>query len=161
MGAVGTFRIENEKNEDSQPPFNLSAVLCSESSDNTGKSHLECTVTAAVVTPLNKEKPDTESPNCILDYDITTFQMKEISKGILMGVGGDETSCYNTILSIDRNTKRVYKSFTRTKYADGYDKVLPICGPVPAQVLMNCTLWAGLRKGVKGRYCDFSDSKSK
>ena len=77
----------------------------------------------------------------------------------------DSSACYNSILTIDRNTKRVYRSFTRTKDADNYDRIKPgTCGTsTRTQVLMNCTAWPKIRK--KGqtppRYCDFSGSSDK
>jgi hypothetical protein len=51
--------------------------------------------------------------------------MKELQKGILAGIKEGSTSCFNTMLTIDRNTKRVYLSFARTKYADNYDEIKP------------------------------------
>jgi hypothetical protein len=54
------------------------------------------------------------------------------------------------MLTIDRNTKRVYLSFTRTKYADNFDRIKPgTCGqPSRTQVLMNCTYWAKSRQNA-------------
>ena len=56
-----------------------------------------------------------------------------------------------------------YLSFTRTKYADNYDKIKPgTCGvPHRTEVLMNCTSWARSRKGGPPRFCDFSGSSDK
>jgi hypothetical protein len=64
------------------------------------------------------------------------------------------TSCYNTTLTIDRNTKRVYLSFTRTQSADKYDKIMSnTCGMAPrTQVLMNCTGWPRIRKQGQAHY---------
>jgi len=164
--AVGTFRIENEQNESKQPMFNLATVDCEKQTDDTGRVSLECKVTSAVVW-ANPEKPNTDKPNCSLDLDISKFSMKELSKGVLTGTddAGFNTGCYNTILTIDRNTKRVYRSFTKTKYADNYDKISQgTCGGLlVTQVLMNCTAWAGIRKKnqTPSRYCDFSSSSDK
>lgn len=165
--AVGTFRIENEQNESRQPMFNFASVDCEKQTDDTGRVSFECKVTKAVVW-ANPDKPNTDKPNCSLDLDILKFSMKEISKGVLTGTDdvGFNTGCYNTILTIDRNTKRIYQSFTKTKFADGYDKTKQgTCGRLPAtQVLMNCTAWPGFRRKQNEtavRYCDFSSSNDK
>jgi len=165
--AVGTFRIENEQDESKQPMFNLAFINCEKQTDATGRASLECTVTKAVVW-ADSDKPNTDNPNCSLDLDILKFSMTEMSKGVLTGTddAGFNTGCYNTILTIDRNTKRVYQSFTKTKYADNYDKIRPgTCGGrLATHVLMNCTAWPRIRKGQKQtlvRYCDFSNSSDK
>ena len=161
--AAGTFRIQNEADEGKQPYFNLATINCEKQVDFAGKANLECKVTKAVVW-ANSEKPNADKPNCTLDLDSSTYSMKELQRGILAGAD-DSTSCYQSMLTIDRNTKRVYLSFTRTKYADNYDKIRAgTCGSVPrAQVLMNCTAWPGIRKkgAVPARYCDFSSSSDK
>ncbi len=94
--------------------------------------------------------------------------MKELQKNVLSGIEPFAIGCFNTILTIDRNTKRVYRSFTRTEYADKYDKnSLGACGALPrTQVLMNCTAWPKIRQGAKqnqapSRYCDFSGAGNK
>ena len=96
--------------------------------------------------------------------------MKELQKGVLTGMETSSSLCYNTMLTIDRNTKRVYMSFTRTKEADNADKIRPGSCTLPrTQVLMNCTGWPRIRKnkqaGAQGRtpprYCDFSSSSDK
>jgi hypothetical protein len=165
--AVGTFRIEKEENESKQPMFNLAFVECEKQTDDTGRVSLECKVTKAVVW-AGSDKPNTDKPNCSLDLDVAKFSMKELSKGVLIGTDdiGFNTACYNTILTIDRNTKRVYQSFTKTKYADNYDKIRSgTCGQLPAtEVLMNCTAYPRFRKGQNqtlARYCDFSSSSDK
>jgi hypothetical protein len=164
--AVGTFRIEKEENESKQPMFNLAFVNCEKQTDDANRVSLECTVTQAVVY-AGSDKPNTDNPNCSLDLDVSKFSMKELSKEILTGTEASANiGCYNTILSIDRNTKRVYKTFTKTKYADNYDKIKPgTCGQLPGtEVLMNCTAWPRIRKGQKQtlvRYCDFSSSSDK
>jgi hypothetical protein len=94
------------------------------------------------------------------------YSMKELQKGVLTGMeSSSSTNCFNTILTTDTNAKRVYLSFTRTKYADNYDKISPgTCGmPRRTQVLMNCTAWPRIRKGgqTPPRYCDFSSSRDK
>jgi hypothetical protein len=165
INAAGTFRIADEGDEGKQPLFNLATIHCENQSDYAGRVSLECKLTQAVMWS-HPEKPNTDNPNCSLDLDSSEFSMKELQKGIL--VGGEtsaSTSCYNTMLTIDRNTKRVYLSFTRTKYADTYDKTKAgTCGAPPrTQVLMNCTGWAGSRMRKHGqtpppRYCDFSSS---
>jgi hypothetical protein len=89
--------------------------------------------------------------------------MKQLQKGILTGFE-ESSSCFNTILTIDRDAKRVFMSFTRTKSADNYDKIRPgTCGALPpTEVLMNCTSWARSRKGGgPPRYCDFSSAGDK
>jgi hypothetical protein len=164
INAFGTFRIEGEADEGKQPMFNLAMVDCEKQFDDRGRASLECKVTMAVVW-AQPDKPNTDEPNCSLDLDASTYSMKELQKGILTGI---ETSsgCYNKTLTIDRNTKRIYMSFTRTKYADNYDKISPgTCGMLPrTQVLMNCTGWPRSRKGssrTPPRYCDFSSSGDK
>jgi hypothetical protein len=164
ISATGTFRIENEADEGKQPMFNLAMVNCEKQTDDMGKATgLECKVIKAVVW-ASEGKPDTDKPNCSLDLDSSSFPMKQLQKGILAGVEEGSTSCFDTMLTIDKNTKRVYLSFTRTKYADNYDKIKPgTCGvPHRTEVLMNCTSWARSRKGAgPPRYCDFSSSSDK
>jgi hypothetical protein len=160
INAVGTFRIEGEEDEGKQPMFNLTQVECSKQPDDTGKVSLECKLTSAVVWGQSG-KPDTDNPNCSLDLNASAYSMKELQKGILTGMEAS-TGCYNTILTIDRNAKRVYLSFTKTQYADNYDRIRPgTCGAIPrTQVLMNCTSWARTRKKyqTQPRFCDFSAS---
>jgi len=146
--------------------FNLAFVNCDKQTDDANRVSLECTVAQAVVY-AGSDKPNTDNPNCSLDLDVSKFSMKELSKEVLTGTeASTSTGCYNTILTIDRNTKRVYRTFTKTKYADNYDKISPgACGQFPVtQVLMNCTAWPRSRKGQKQtlvRYCDFSSSSDK
>jgi hypothetical protein len=164
--AVGTFRIAGEQDESKQPMFNLAMINCEKQSDDMGRANLECKVTQAVVW-ADSDKPDIESPNCSLDLDTSTYSMKELQQGILTGMESfASTSCYNTTLTIDRNTKKVYLSFTRTQSADRYDKITPTCGVAPrTEVLMNCTGWPRIRRLKQGqvppRYCDFSSSSDK
>jgi hypothetical protein len=161
--AAGTFRVEGEENEGKQPMFNLATINCEKKRDDMGKVSLECKVTQAVVwaTP---DKPNTDKPNCSLDLVSEAYSMKELQKGVLTGMENN-SACYNTMLTIDRNAKRVYMSFTKTKEADNYDKVRPgTCGTLPrTQVLMNCTGWPSIRKQGRTppRYCDFSSSSDK
>jgi len=162
--AAGTFRIEGEGDEGKQPMFNLATINCEKQLDDRGRASLECKVTQAVVYATS-DKPNTDKPNCSPDLVSETYSMKELQKGVLTGME-NTSACYNTTLTIDRNTKRVYMSFTKTKEADNYDKVSPgICGTFPrTQVLMNCTGWPRIRKkGDKTppRYCDFSGSSDK
>src|SRR5262249_49011555 len=112
------------------------------------------------------DKPNTDEPNCSLDLNSSAYSMKELQKGVLTGIETSSSACYNTMLTIDRNTKRVYLSFTRTKEADNLNKISPgACGgSLPrTQVLMNCTGWARIRKQMQPppRYCDFSSSRDK
>jgi len=163
INAVGTFRIAGEADEGKQPMFNLTKVDCEKQIDDAGKvSGFECKLTKAVVW-ASDGKPDTDRPNCSLDVDTSAYSMKEFQKATLIGVE-ESTSCFNTLLTIDRNAKRVFQSFTRTKYADNYDKIKPgTCGALPrTEVLMNCTYWPrGRKPGAPPRYCDFSSSSDK
>jgi hypothetical protein len=164
ISATGTFRIENEADESKQPMFNLAMVNCEKQTDDMGKATgLECKIAKAVVW-ASAGKPDPDKPNCSLDLDSSSYSMKQLQKGILTGFE-ESSGCFNTILTIDRNTKRVNLSFTRTRSADNYDKIRPgTCGPLPrTEVLMNCTAWPRMRKGeaVPSRYCDFSSSSDK
>jgi hypothetical protein len=144
--------------------YNLAKMSCEKQTDDTGKATgLECRITKAVVS-ASSGKPDTDKPNCSLDLDASSYTMKQLQKNILVGFE-ESTSCFNSTLTIDRNTKRVYLSFTRTKSADNYEKIRPgICGALPpTEVLMNCTAWPRMRKGgaAPPRYCDFSSSSDK
>jgi hypothetical protein len=163
ISAAGTFRIADEADESLQPMFNLATINCENQSDEKGRASLECKVTKAVVY-ASAGKPDTDNPNCSLDLDSSSYSMKQLQKGVLSGFG-ELSACWNALLTIDRNTKRVYMSFTRTKSADNYDKTRPgTCGALPrTEVLMNCTGWARSRKGgaAPPRYCDFSSSSDK
>src|SRR5262249_20984926 len=149
--AAGTFRIEGETDESKQPMFNLAIISCQPNNENENES-LECKVTQAVVWP-ESGKPDPDHANCSLDLNFSTYPMKELQKGVLTGIEAETAACINTMLTIDRNTKRVYLSFTRTKDADKYDKIRPgTCGSLPrTQVLMNCTGWAGFRLLKRGQ----------
>jgi hypothetical protein len=166
--AAGTFRIEGEGDEGKQPMFNLATILCEKQPDDRGRVSLECKVAQAVVWATS-DKPNTDNPNCSLDLISSSYSMKELQKGVLTGIEASSSACYNTMLTIDRNTKRVYMSFTKTKEADNYDKIRPgTCGSsLPrTQVLMNCTGWPRIRNQRKQgqtppRYCDFSSSSDK
>jgi hypothetical protein len=161
--AAGTFRIADEADESKQPMFNLATVNCEKQTDETGRAiGFDCKIAKAVVW-ASKGGPNADSPNCSLDLDSSSYSMKQLQKGILTGFE-ESTSCFNSMLTIDRNAKRVYLSFTRTKSADNYDKIKPgTCGALPrTEVLMNCTSWARSRKGGgPSRYCDFSSSSDK
>jgi hypothetical protein len=151
--------------EGKQPMFNLAMINCEKQLDDRGRASLECKVMQAIVWPTS-DKPNTDIPNCSLDLVATAYSMKELQKGVLTGIETSTSLCYNTMLTIDRNTKRVYMSFTRTKDADNYDKIRPgTCGMIPrTQVLMNCTGWPRIRKQpsrTPPRYCDFSSSSDK
>ena len=161
--AAGTFRIAGEDDESKQPMFNLATIDCEKQADDSGTVSLECKVTQAVAW-AKSGKPDPDNPNCSLDLDSSTYSMKELQKGVLTGIE-TSTGCYNSMLTIDRKTKRVYVSFTRTEYADKYDKIRSgTCGVLPrTEVLMNCTAWPRIRKNgqTPPRYCDFSSSGDK
>jgi hypothetical protein len=110
--------------------FNLATISCEKQPDGTG---LECKVTLASVY-AEPGNPDPDNPNCSLDLNSSTYSMKELQKGVLTGMEKFSSGCYNTILTTDRNTKRVYLSFTRTGSADSYDKIKPgtcACFPAP------------------------------
>jgi hypothetical protein len=165
--AAGTFRTQGESDESKQPMFNLSTVWCETKPDDAGKTAMECRVIRAYVI-ADSEKPNTDNPNCSLDLEVSDYSMKELQKKVLSGIEPFATGCFNTILTIDRNTKRVYQTFTRTEYADKYDKnKLGACGIAPpTQVLMNCTAWPKIRQSGKqsqtpSRYCDFSSAGDK
>ena len=161
---AGTFRVQNEPNESKQPSFNFSTVNCRPEENRNGKSALRCKVDRAYLIAVS-EQPNVQSPNCTLDMESVEFEMKEISKGVFAGIQDSSefnTTCYDTLLTINKNTQRVFQSFTRTKFADKIEETFPgVCKERPSHVLMNCTVWAGLRKNIKGRYCDFSSSKDK
>ena len=161
--AAGTFRVAGEQDESKQPMFNLTTINCKNQPDDMGRVSVECEVTQAAVY-ANSGKPDPDNPNCSLDLDSSVYSMKELQKGVLAGIGTSGL-CYNAILTIDRNTKRVYMSFTRTEGADNADKIRPgTCGMPPrTEVLMNCTAYPKLRKHgqTPPRYCDFSSSSDK
>lgn len=166
--SAGTFRIAGEVDEAKQPMFNLALIDCEKKPDETGTVSLVCKVTrAAVWANPEKPNPDPDRPNCTLDLDTSEYSMKELQKGVLTGMEPfPSTSCYETMLTVDRNVKRVYMSYTRTQSADNLDRIRPgTCGlPPRAQVLMNCTYWAKHRHGSQTpppRYCDFSSSSDK
>jgi hypothetical protein len=165
--AVGTFRIAEEEDESKQPNFNLSKINCDNQLDDRGRATgLDCKVTQAIMW-ANSAKPDTDKPNCSLDVETSEFSMKELRRGVLAGFEANSSICFNSMLTIDRNTKRVYLSFTKTKEADKYseNKSKPNpCGSLPrTEVLMNCTAWPRMRKQgqTPPRYCDFSSSSDK
>jgi hypothetical protein len=158
----GTFRIPGETDEAKQPAYNLVELGCSLKEDTT---ELECRLTEATVN-ASPDAPDASSPKCYLDIAISTFDMKEISRGILVGVadGGGSTGCFNTTLTINRNTKLVSISFERTQYADNYDRIKEdTCGRTPprTQMLMNCTAWVphytNKTPAPGERICDFEE----
>jgi hypothetical protein len=104
--AAGTFRIEGEGGEGKQPNFNLAMINCEKQLDERGRASLGCTVTQAVVWATS-DKPNTDQPNCSLDLISSSYSMKELQKGVLTGIEASSSACYNTMLTIDRNTKRV------------------------------------------------------
>jgi hypothetical protein len=160
--AVGTFRIEEEKDESKQPDFNLVRIDCN-SAPGSNSEILVCTMTQASVR-ANSEQPNADKQNCTLDLDITEYQLKEASPGVLSG-SASSGICYDSYLIINRNSKRVYLNFTKTKdaYKDAVKK-LGVCQSTPrTEVLMNCTPWAALRQNIQttSRYCDFSSAEDK
>ena len=160
---AGTFRIAGEEDESKQPMFNLATINCEKQSDGM-RGGLECKVMQAVVW-AKSGKPDADNPNCSLDLNSSTYSMKELQRGVLTGMEDSSSLCFNSMLTIDRNTKRVYLSFTKTASADKYDNTRPgTCGKLPpTEVLMNCTGWPRMRKQgqTPPRYCDFSSSSDK
>jgi hypothetical protein len=164
FSARGTFRISDERDESRQPAYNLAQVRCErKAADYDTQAEIECTVTEASV-GASSGAPSPNAPNCILDVDVSVFIMKEIGKGVLAGMAdnGGSTSCYNATLTINRNTKRVLRSFERTQYADNYDRSRAgTCGPQRTQALMNCTAWVGIAANnipTQGeRLCDFEE----
>jgi hypothetical protein len=163
ISAVGTFRIEGEEDESKQPLFNLTKIDCEKYPEDLN-ADIECKVTQAVMY-AHSEPPDQNDPNCELDLDTSTYTMKQLQKGILTGIETGTALCINMMLTIDRNTKRIYLSFTKTEGADKYDKIRPgTCGSLPrTEVLMNCTGLPRMRKQgrTSPRYCDFSSSSDK
>ena len=165
INAVGTFRIEEEKDESKQPDFNLVTINCNSLPANfqTNSATFMCTMTQASV-GATSDQPNTDTPNCTLDLDVTEYQLKEVSQGVLSGSAGSGLSCYDLYLIINRNSKRVYLNFTKTKeaYKDNVKK-LGLCQSTPrTEVLMNCTPWASLRNiHTASRYCDFSGASDK
>jgi len=167
--AIGTFRIDGEQDEHKQPMFNYSNISCENNNNNS--DIIYCTLTKASVSSEDAQ-PNAEMPNCDLDLDISSFVLKKITNKIYSGTdamaGGIETTCYNTMLTIDKNSNKVFLNFIRTKYADTIEKTMPhMCNPQTTQVLMNCTYWAKFRasrktdKPLPTRYCDFSGSGDK
>jgi hypothetical protein len=144
--ARGTFRIEGEEDEDEQPEFNVTEVTC-----NKQPIGVECKVTSAYLFAGEGAPPSLDYP-CLLDLKTEEFSMQELRNGDLKGEASTNL-CFNTILTIDRDTKRAYKSFTKAINASGD------CGMIPrTQVLMNCTRSPRnpeqFQRGV--RHCDFS-----
>jgi len=161
---VGTFRIQNEPDESRQPNFNFTTLNCEKQIDENGRATgMTCKMVQAI-TWANNAEPNTAEPNCSLDLDSSEYSMKQLQKGVLVA-RPTKTTCWNTMLTVDTNTKRVYLSFTRSKAADKYDKIRPgTCGNLPrTEVLMNCTAWPRMRHqgSTPARYCDFSSSSDK
>jgi hypothetical protein len=161
--AVGTFRIQGEEDESKQPFFNISTVDCEKQTDDNDRKFLQCKVIVAAVWATS-DPPDSKNPNCTLDLDTSVYAMQDMGRGILAGVA-ESGLCYNATLTIDRNARRVFRSFTLSKSAAALDqKRAGTCGsPPPTQVMMNCTSWAKSRKSgiTSSRYCDFSNSSNK
>lgn len=113
VNAVGTFRIEGEADENKQPMFNLTKVDCEKQIDDAGKvSGFECKLTQALVWS-NEGRPDTDKPNCSLDVDTSSFSMKELQKGTLVGID-DSTSCLaRTLPSIEMLSVSMSRSHAR------------------------------------------------
>jgi hypothetical protein len=161
--AVGTFRIAGDEDENKQPDFNLTTISCEKQVNGRGRAAIECKVTRAVVW-AKPDRPNPDNPNCFLDLDFSEFSMKELQKGVLIGMKSFSSLCFNTMLTIDKNTKMVYMSFTETEDADNVDKFINnICKLPRTQVLMNCTAWPKIRKQGRTppRYCDFSSFSDK
>ncbi len=162
LAARGTFQLPGEPNEAKQPPYNLSELHCNRMGE---AGELECRLTEAVVGAHVQE--------CSLDMQFLTFDMKEISNGILVGgapAGSGRlglSKCFNPILTVNRNTKRVSLSFERSQYPDD-DSLLKggMCASIPTtQILMNCgSLVPAYTKKTPApgeRICDFEDHLKK
>ena len=167
ISAVGTLRIENENDESKQPMFNISELDCQKTDYN--KNNFTFKLITAYVS-AEKANPNSSNPNCTLNLESSEFLVKQLNNEILSGVDNSivaSTGCFNTILTINQKTQRVYISYSRTENAEKIEKTMPnLCKSRQPQVLMNCTIWPALRsanKGIKteGRYCDFTNSHSK
>jgi hypothetical protein len=92
----GTFRIPGETDESRQPDYNLTQVACvwKYDEEKQRKSGLECKTTRASVSS-NPGNPNAANPSCFLDVDVSAYDIKEIARGIFVGVadGGNSTSC--------------------------------------------------------------------
>lgn len=167
--AIGTFRIEGEADEGKQPMFNINNIWCHKEFDDSGNSDFGCNITSAIVDAESKE-PNSQSPNCQISLDPSTYSMKEVRRGVFIGSQAAAGDCYDITLTIDTIAKRVFRSYLRSKYADKMEKIAGslfpnLCGQRPTHVLMNCTRWAAIRKSAKdkdsslpSRYCDFSSA---
>ena len=149
--AIGTFRIEDEKDEDKQPGFNVAHVDCEK------HPNFECEITTAVLSAVPGE------PNigriCLLDVDSSKYSMHEVQRGVYEGTEHESRICFNTVLTLDTNAKRVYKSFTIAVYADDSAASGTCPAPPRTEVLMNCNRFADIRTHARptlGRLCDFS-----
>ena len=131
--ARGTFRILGETDESRQPDYNLTQVACDRKPAELGAPvEFECKTTRASVGGFSGP-PDANQPSCTLDVDVSTYDMKELSRDVLVGIadGGSSTSCFNNTLTINRVTKRVSITFERTQYADNYDRIkAETCGRI-------------------------------
>ena len=161
LSAAGTFRIVGEPDESKQPMFNLTTINCQKQSDTA--SSLECKYTSAVLW-ASPDQPNTDRPNCQLDIDWSDHSMKEVQRGVFVGLGSSGL-CFSTMLTIDLGKNNAFLSFNRSKEADDIDRKMPgTCGASPrTQTLMNCTPYAGLRQNgrASARYCDFGGVGSK
>ena len=74
INAVGTFRIEEEKDESKQPYFNLVTINCHSlpANSQTNSATFMCAMTRASV-GANSEHPNTDTPNCTLDLDVIEY----------------------------------------------------------------------------------------
>jgi hypothetical protein len=159
LAGRGTFRFPGETDEAKQLPYNLAEFYCAPEGE---AKEFRCRLTEAVV------GASPGAPSCFLDMQFLEFDMKEISHGVLVGGAPDgsgwSTRCFNAVLTINRNTKRVSLSFERTQYPDGYSSLKGgMCGqtsPTP-QVLMNCgALVPDYTKKTPApgeRICDFEE----
>jgi hypothetical protein len=163
ISAAGTFRIVGEPDESKQPFFNLTTIECSKQGDGGNASGLECKVTAATVW-ADGDKPNTEIPNCSLDLNSSDYSMKEIQRGVFVGLGSSGM-CFTSMLTLDLSKNNAFLSFSQSKEAADINKKRPgTCGAPPrTQALMNCTTYAALRRGGNSmaRYCDSGGVSSK
>lgn len=162
ISIAGTWRIMGEQDESKQPMFNLTSIDCARQSDS--PSSLQCKYMSAVVW-ANSEAPNANQPNCSLDLDWSDYPMKEVQKGVFVGLGSSGL-CFSTQLTIDVGKNNAFLSFNRSKEADDIDKQKPgTCGAPPrTRALMNCTPYAEMRQKIRTpgtRYCDFKSAGDK
>ena len=170
--AIGTFRIEGELNENKQPDFNLTHIECRKQDGISNDQDMLCILNSAIV-EAKSERPNYQKPNCSLNLIDSTYSMKQLTSGVYLGIEENFGKCFDTMLTIDLNLKRVSRSFRKNVSTDQINKTAStlfpnICKLPPSQTLMNCTAWAKLRQHSaadapvsSARYCDFTDAADK